>query len=209
MVGRRSSSPRENPMRGLADESLMQMAEAAHSGQKQAGADRLFVQFGMHAKRDEEETTKAGRPVFKDVEYIRIVVPGDRNNDIFRPATDEDRGLYRRQYEAFLAGKSDVQVGTPLKEWPAITRAEVENLAYFKIVTVEQLAAVPDALLQKIGPVRALVEKAKDCVKRAEGNAPSEQLRAELDTKNNELATLRQQLKEQGERIEQLSRKAR
>jgi len=44
----------------------------------------LYVSFYMDAIEFKAESEKAGRPVFKDVPFIKIIVPGDVNNIIER-----------------------------------------------------------------------------------------------------------------------------
>src|SRR5687767_12230241 len=103
-------------MREVADESWMQAVE-----QQQ---EKLFVRFGLHPKKDEEASRTAGRPIFTDTEYVEIMVPGDKQNIIHRPVTSEDRRRFARQYDAWLTGKGEQLVGTPLAEWPGVTRSQ-------------------------------------------------------------------------------------
>lgn len=178
----------------FADEAVMQIAEAQHAGNRHANSDRLYVRFGLHPVKDEEKTKYTGRPVYSDVEFVRLMVPGDKNNVIHRPATDEDRRIYAKQYEAFKAGTSDGLTGTPLREWALITRSEAEMLAYYKVLTVEQLAALSDGAIGEIGPIRHLVEKAKKHVSDAEKSAPAEKLASELKARDEVIANLQKQM---------------
>lgn len=193
-------------MRGYADEALMQIAEAQHAGRQSSGNEKLFVTFEMHPVRDEVKTAEAGHPVFEDVPFIRKVVPGDKNNIILRPANDYDKREFQKQWAAFRDGQSAQLTGLPLKEWPAITRSEVENLAYFKVFTVEHLAELSDGAILQIGPVRHLVEKAKAFLSAAKEAAPAARLAEALKAKDNEIEVLRRQLKEQGDTIAELKK---
>lgn len=193
-------------MRGYADEALMQIAEAQHAGRQSSGNEKLFVTFEMHPVRDEVKTAEAGHPVFEDVPFIRKVVPGDKNNIILRPANDYDKREFQKQWAAFRDGQSAQLTGLPLKEWPAITRSEVENLAYFKVFTVEHLAELSDGAILQIGPVRHLVEKAKAFLAAAKEAAPAARLAEALKAKDNEIEVLRRQLKEQGDTIAELKK---
>lgn len=193
-------------MRGYADEALMQIAEAQHAGRQSSGNEKLFVTFEMHPVRDEVKTAEAGHPVFEDVPFIRKVVPGDKNNIILRPANDYDKREFQKQWAAFRDGQSAQLTGLPLKEWPAITRSEVENLAYFKVFTVEHLAELSDGAILQIGPVRHLVEKAKAFLSAAKEAAPAARLAEALKAKDNEMEVLRRQLKEQGDTIAELKK---
>lgn len=160
-------------------------------------SEKLFIRFDIHAVKDEEQSTKQGRPVFKDLEYIEIVVPGDKSNKIHRAVREEDKKRFAKQYAAWkLDPSTGGQTGTPLAQVPFLTRSEVEELKYFSVHTVEQLAGMSDGNLQNIGPILALRQKAKDYLAVAKGNAPVSQLRAENEELKNQLATLNRSMAE-------------
>ncbi|RKH08999.1 hypothetical protein D7X74_30415 [Corallococcus sp. CA047B] len=188
-------------------ESFTQAAEVMHQqGRGAQGAEKLFVTFNMEAELDEDESREKGRPIHRDVEYVRIIVPGDNKNVVHRKANPQDRQRFAAQYAAFKAGESEALVGTRLRDWPVITRAQVENLAHFKVYTVEHLAELTDESIQRIGPVRILVEKAQAYVALAAGNAPLEKLREDLKAKDNEMDVLKRQLAEAREAITRLEK---
>lgn len=45
----------------------------------------VMVGFGFHPIKDGKASIEAGRDVYKDVEFVRIAVPGDRNSLFFQP----------------------------------------------------------------------------------------------------------------------------
>jgi hypothetical protein len=170
-------------------------------------ASNLFVQFYSHPVQNEAKSAEAGRPVFEDVDYIRIQVPGDKTTRIERPVRPDDVRAHRIAHEAYKAGKEAPTSGTPLKEWPAATRAQVEELAYFKVYTVEHLAGLSDGNAQNLGPILALRQKARDFLEAAKATAPMASLRAELERKDAELAALRAQMAKMNETLERLDKK--
>jgi hypothetical protein len=191
----------------FSNESFTQLAEAGYArGRGSNGDDRLYVTFSMEAEPDAEATLREGRPISRDVEFVKIIVPGDNKNITFRRSNPDDRKRFPMQYSAFKAGESEAVVGTRLKDWPAIRKSEMENLAYFKVHTVEQLAGLSDENIQRIGPVRGLVEKAQAYVAAAKDGAVVEQMREALKAKDNELDTLKRQMTEQREAIARLEK---
>jgi hypothetical protein len=113
------------------------------------GDEKLYVVFYMRTVPNGIETNKQGRPIYQEVPYVRIHVPGDKNNVIDTKVTNEHRGRFPRQWQQFE--RSQVQAapdGTPLAEWPIITRSQAMELRHFGVLTVEQLAAMPDGLGQ-------------------------------------------------------------
>lgn len=160
------------------------------------GDARSIVTFGIRPKQNEQRSKTEGRPIFDDVEYVEILVPGDKNNIVHRPVRAEDKERYARQYAAFKGGQGEKLSGTPLAEWPGISRSEVEELAYFNIRTLEQLASVGDGHLQRMGPLLALRQRARDFLEKAKGDAPMAAMRTELEKRDNLIETQQQQIDE-------------
>lgn len=156
----------------------------------------LYVRFDLKAVPDKKGSEEAGRPVFKDVEYVEIHVPGDKHNVPHRPVTPEDRVRFKPVYDAWKAGQKEVLVGQPLKEWAAIRPSEVAMLAHYDIHTVEALAGVSDGNISRIGPIRHLVAKAKDHVEASKAAAPALALKARADAQQTQIAALEEQLKQ-------------
>jgi hypothetical protein len=170
----------------------------------QRGGGRPAARFYMRPIQNREKSAEAGRPVFEDVEYVEIFTPGDKLNIIDRPVRDADRQNFGNIYSAFKTGAEAKLEGTPLTEWPGITRAQAEELAFFKVRTVEQLASISDTNASSMGPILAIRQKARDYLERAAGSAPMDKVRAELAARDNELEVLRRQLKEQADAIAEL-----
>lgn len=161
-----------------------------------AGDSKLFVVFFNHPRRDEAKTLKEGRPMFNDEVYVRIMVPGDKDSIVVRPARDTDKGRFAKQFAAFEQGEGEIHDGTPLKAWPMITRAQCEELKFFGVYTVENLADLADVHVQKFMGVGMLKQQAQAFIQAAKDSAPLVQLNAAIDDKDNEIAALNQALDE-------------
>lgn len=187
-----------------ADMAVTQMAFNSQSGQfgPRPGDENLLVKFYLHPRQNKAKSIEAGRPIFEDVEYIRIMVPGDKDNIVERPARESDRARFPRQYDAFKRGEGDALVGTPLAAWPSIARSQVEELAFFGVKTVEQLASMSDTQIQKFMGLRELRTKAKAYIELAAGNAPLEKMQAELESRDATIATMQKQIADLQARIE-------
>lgn len=167
----------------------------------QPGDEKLAIRFFNHPVQNKRESKEEGRPIFHEVEHVQVAVPGDKTSIVIREATDQDRERFPRHYEAFKARTSqDAVDGTPLSAWPQVTRAQVEELAYFEIRTVEQLAGMSDALAGKFMGINQLRDRARVFLEETSGQKPL----AELMTKNEELVT---QLAEERRHREALSDK--
>jgi hypothetical protein len=160
---------------------------------------RLFYNFAV---KNEDASATQGRDIYEDKEFIEIRVPGDRNLIIQRavqrggPALLDDTKRFAAHYKAFKDGVSDdVVVGTPLAVFPGITPAQREELAYFKVRTVEHLADLKDDVASG-AHFHALKQRAKDYIKTAAGLAPVTAVRAELEEERKRMRSLEQQVED-------------
>lgn len=179
-----------------ADLSLTQMAMGAGEGRiDPAQYQNLFVRFVMHPHPDRKETQKQGRPIFKEIPYVDIRTPGDRTSHIFRPVNDLDKQKWPKHWEAFLSKKDQPQEGMPLEHWPLMNRAMVEELKYFGIRTVEQLAHMNDSSAQNFMGIRAWMDKAQAFLAVSKKSSEAEKIALELSKRDREINELREQLK--------------
>lgn len=151
----------------------------------------VHVEFYMHAKEDKRASREAGRPVYRDVEYVRIRFPGDKNRVLEQPAHErpylsKDNGrrvsyaeMYPRHYELFQKSAEQI-VGTPVAELPILTMANRATLKAQNVHTVEQLAALDGLALKSLGMGgRAWKDQAQAYLDKAAGSAGTTKLAAE------------------------------
>lgn len=134
-------------------------------------------------------------PVHVTKEYVRIMVPADRTLEVDREVTDKDRRAYREQYTAFKQeADQDYATGTPLSAL-GLPPDRIDDYAYARIRTIQQLANVTDGNVSNMGP-GALTERqrARDFVTAAEGRAPLVALRTENEAMKAQLETMQKQL---------------
>jgi hypothetical protein len=160
---------------------------------KDSGDDELWVNFESASHFNDTLTREHGRPVFEMMDYVKIIIPGDTTQVIHRPVRDSDKMRWPKQYAAYKIG-GEQQKGYPLAEWPYVTRAQVDELAYFKIQTVEQLAHVSDVVSAKFMGLNQLRDKAKAYLEKMNDAEPNMRLAAEVAKKDEELSALRAQL---------------
>jgi hypothetical protein len=161
----------------------------------------VFVQIYNDAVELTYESEKAGRPVFKEIPFIRITIPGDTNNIIETKLKDEHKKQYPKAWEAYQRGESQGFTGTPLEQWPQITRAQAKEAKYFECHTVEQLAGLTDNHCQKLGMgFRELREKAKVYLGVAESTASVTAQAQENEKLRQEMAELRAMIAEGAEK---------
>lgn len=114
-------------------------------------AAKSIPQFYTEPTRNNFKSEQAGRPVFEDREFVRVLIVGDRRTQPVYEVTDEHRERWAREYAAFKAGQEPPLEGTPLANWPPIGAARAKEFALMNIKTVEQLAGVGDNIVQNLG----------------------------------------------------------
>ena len=107
--------------------------------------------FHYEQRVDDAASDEAGHPVYKDVPYVQIISPGNDKEIVDRKVKDEDKERWPREWHAFLNREEIQYDGTPLKEWPQITKAQAATLEAMKIFTVEQLSEVADQNIGNLG----------------------------------------------------------
>lgn len=167
--------------------------------QQNEGDDKLFVKFYMGTIPNESRSTEEGHPVFDSVPFIKIIVPGDRNTVIDTAVTDHYRNRFAKLWKQFQESEqgNEAPSGLPLREWPGITRAQAEELAYLNIYTVEQLASVADTHAQRIMNFHELKRKAEIYLESAKDVAYNQKLAADNEALQLQIDALKQQLDQQ------------
>lgn len=111
-----------------------------------------LVEFYQGSVQSKSKSAEAGRPIFDDRVFVRIQTPGDTRTVIDRIATDQDRARFPKALSIYERGEKTAQEGTPLEEWPPVTRSQMMELKHVGIMSVEVLAEVSDANIQRLGP---------------------------------------------------------
>lgn len=158
--------------------------------------DGAHPRFFMDKRQNLARSEKDGVPRFDDVEMVEILIPGDRLNSPVQIVGEAQRKRWPKAYAAFKSGQDGPTNGTPIDQLPGLTAGQAEELRYFKIISVEQLAEMPDAALLKARPMdgRALQQRAKRWVAAATGNAAEEKLAAENRAKDEKIALMEAQM---------------
>ncbi len=116
------------------------------------GSDsNLYIEFRNEAVHQPFESETEGRPIFKDIPFIRIMFAGDKTKVVDRPVNEDDKMRFRKQWEGFQREEAVELSGTPLSEWTLLSKSEVAEFRAMNIFTVEALASIPDSSLSWLG----------------------------------------------------------
>jgi hypothetical protein len=162
--------------------------------------DKALVRFYMKPVKGPVDPT-TGLATWTEKEYYETVVPGSRDT-INQPVTVITKQKYPMQYAKWKSNTSSEGVtGTFISETTWISRSQAEELAYFGVKTLEQLAAAPDTLCQKQVGMYELRRKAQSFIEQREKDAPIlaihakfDALKAEAEVKDQTIADLQKRL---------------
>lgn len=178
------------------------------------GDDRLGVMFYLRTVEDEARTLAEGRKCFKEREFVKIMVPGDRYNVIDRPVQvtgtlpTDDRMRFSKQYERFKQQQQQsAHDGMPLSLWPSIPSALAEELKYINIFTVEQLSTLSDTYVAKVPRGQEWKRRAAEFVAALKDTAQVGKLQSALAERDNKIDALEKALAEQAKAIEELRKR--
>ncbi len=135
---------------------------------------------------------------------IQVISPGDRTNIVHREVMDIDKRMYPERWKAFKEHRDqDAATGTLLSDVTWIKGSQRKEADYFKIRTVEQLAAISDGNLQRLGPgwieLRAL---AQSWLKKAKDDSHMTKMQAELAQRDSLIDALKKQLDDLASRVD-------
>lgn len=153
----------------------------------------LAVRFFLKEVADKEASAEQGVACFKDAEYCEIRIAGNPFPQVSRPARYDDKRRFPKHYEAFLKRTEMPEEGTPLGKWPQITGAQVEQLSFLGIKTVENLANLADTHTHKIHAGGNLKRRAQEWLESSGDSkllAEKEQLQTRLNIMEEQMATL-------------------
>lgn len=174
------------------------------AGDKSDNARPRFYLRPVYMRFDSE---KQGNPVYKDVEYVEIHVPGEIKNIVDRKVRDADKERWRPQYAAFKAQESK-EFGTPIHNLPNLHPSQIALMQHINIRSIEDLASLTDSGLETLGPgarelqkmAVAYLEAPKDRDNRlAAENAELRAKQLDLEAKLNQLIAVQQQANQKAE----------
>lgn len=185
----------------MADEQMQHMADQRYGS--------LIVEFYLYPIQDEAKSAAAGRPIYEEQEFVRIRVPGDKDEIRERAVRAKDRVMYAQQYAAFKNKLEQPTIGTPLEQIPFLNKAQVLEFRALGMKTAEHVRDMPDAHAQKFMGSASLRKRLTDFLAAAAGAAPIEKLNAETASLRSENEALKKMLEEQGARIDALTKQSR
>jgi hypothetical protein len=157
---------------------------------------RLQVRFYKKPVHQEQESIDAGRPIYKEFDFVHICVAGDTLTEIDTYALANHKQRFPIQWANYMnrVGANDQEVvGTPVAEWPLVSKSQAEELRAMKFFTVESIASASDQQLQRMGMAAGMSpysfrDKAKAFLNLATTSAETDKREHEINALKEELA---------------------
>ncbi len=176
----------------------------------QRNPDRsLSVLFYSKPFRNNFESEKQGRPIFTDMDMVKIITPGDDKNIIDTFAREDHKERFPLQWQHYVNKREGDQqlVGkTPLTAWQRLTPSQAEELRAMKFISVDDIAYASDAAIQRIGMAggmapHAFREAAQRFLKLAAGESEAAEQAERTRAAEAENQQLRQRMAEMEARL--------
>lgn len=183
--------------------------DAGIDGARRGADGNQRVEFFDEPFLNEARTAQVGRPQYDSRLCIRIRTPGDLKNVVVRKAHAVDFDRWPREYEAYKKAEKLSETGTPIEQWPLLSRQVVADLKHSGIYTLEELAGLTDEQCQGVGilGLRTLRAKAKAHIELSETGKVPAQLIDENDRLKSQLAQMQAQMLDMNAKLEGALRK--
>lgn len=161
---------------------------------QQSEADkRLLVLFYRSTLKNEPKSIAAGRPIFDEIDLVKIITPGSRDSFV-GDATPEYQARFATQWARYKAGQEQTTSGTPLSMLPWLSMSQVDEFKAVGCHTVEQLVGMPDSVSQKFMGHFQIKQRAQVYLDAASNAAPTLKMQAELEKRDEQIAELQAQV---------------
>lgn len=161
--------------------------------------------FFVELVADDAASEAAGAPRRREIEMVRLMIAGDMLSSPVHPVNAEFRERFSAAYAKFKAGQTAIHVeGTPLRDWPALSRLQIAELEDLKIYSVDQLAGVADQNINRIQDGRILRAKADAFLKLSKDSAHANKLAADNERLRGSVDDLTAKLADLSARVEQM-----
>lgn len=172
---------------------------------QQSEADKkLLAVFYRGTVKNEFKSVEAGRPIFDEIDLIKIITPGSRDSFV-GDATEDYQRRFPNQWARYRAGKDQTQSGTPLNMLPWMTIGQIAEFNAVGCHTVEQLVGMSDSLSMKFMGHHQIKQRAQAFLDVAKEQAPALRLQAELSQRDEVIAAMKAQLDAATAKIDQLT----
>lgn len=181
--------------------------EVYEEGKQYKDDDKLVVAFYSRPVRNNFKSEVEGRPIFEDVDFVKIIIPGSR--DVTDTKANEGyKSRFPRQWANYVNRRKETVEGTPLSELTWMGAAVAAEFNAVNVKTVEQLLGMSDQAGSQFMGFSKIKERCQRFMDAAKGEAPALKLEKQVDDLTRENVRLKEQLTELSAQVKVLTAKA-
>lgn len=170
------------------------------------GDASMLTIFYKRAVHNAIKSAQEGRPIYEDMDYVRIQQPGETSQVVDRPVQQSDMRRWPAQWQAYAAGKDQVAEGTPLGLLFPRHPAAIAMLQALGFMTVEHLANASATAIASIGMNgQDYVNYAQQYIKGATNGAAFHQMQMELEQTKRDKDRMAKQLDDMQHQMQQMN----
>jgi hypothetical protein len=158
------------------------------------------VRFYDKEQLNNFKTEQENRPIYDMVTMVRIEIPGNQYSIIDTLAGEHHKRNYPKEWARYQNESTNDKIsGTLLSDWSILRASQVKELNHYHFYTVEQVANSSDDQINKVTMIvgmggHAFREKARQYLKVAKDSAVVEHQNEELQKRDAEIESLKQQM---------------
>lgn len=161
------------------------------------GDDKLIAGFYKKSVLNAAKSREEGRPIYEGRDFVKIQHPGETLNVVDRPATENDKQRFPRQWGQYERGITQIPDGVPLNQLFPDKPQVVDMMRGYNIHTVEQLSNLSGQAISTVGMgCQEWVNAAKRYMERAEKGVDHHKFETAIAQKDTEIAALKRQVAE-------------
>lgn len=161
------------------------------------GDDKLLAGFYKKSVLNAARSRDEGRPIYEGRDFIKIQHPGETLNVVDRPASEQDKQRFPRQWAQYERGVTQIPDGVPLNQLFPDKPQVVDMMRGYNIHTVEQLRNLSGQAISTVGMgCQEWVNLANRYMERAEKGVDHHKFEAAIAQKDQEIASLKRQMAE-------------
>jgi len=177
------------------------------SAEQNEADKKLFVIFYRDIQKNEIKSTEQGRPIFDEIDVVKIISPGQRDSFV-GDATPDYQQRFPGQWARYKAGQDQSSnTGTPLNMLPWMSISAVAEFKAMNCHTVEQLVGMPDSVSQRFMGHHQIKQRAQAYLDAAKDAAPILRLNAEIEKRDDQLKQQTELMNAMKARLDQLETK--
>lgn len=179
------------------------------SGERLAEMNKgITPMFFIEPVENAAKTAEEGRPMFDEMECVRLFIAGDPLSQAVNPVDASIKARFPAEYKRWKEDHEDRHIsGTPLRAWALLTPSQIKEFEAIGIFNVEGVASIADVNLSRSASLREWREKAIAYLAGAKDGAAITRYAEENLRLRDEIADLKDEMAKFADELKALQKK--